>query len=178
MTIDQYTDKDSVLEAVKNNGYALEHASKTLRKDLEVIKAAVTKDSWALQFAIFDENEQTAYIEIVTDAVTDSGYTLRYASEELKNNPKIVEAAVKNYGMALGYASKELRNNPEIVEAAVTKDGLVLQYASDGLKNNLEIVKAAVTNNSRALKYASDGLKENSEIVEAAKERNAEELNT
>ena len=44
---------------------------------------------------------------------------LKYASEELCADHKIVLAAVQEYGGALQYASKELRADHEIVVAAV-----------------------------------------------------------
>ena len=44
-------DKEVVLEAVKKNGFALEHASKELRKDRVVVLTAMNNIPYALKFA-------------------------------------------------------------------------------------------------------------------------------
>jgi hypothetical protein len=128
---DNKTYKEIVLEAVKQNGDALECASDELKNNFE----------------------------IVLEAVKQNGYALEYASDELKNDFKIVLAAVKQHEYALIYASDELKNNFEIVLAAVKRNGYALEYASDELKNNFEIVLEAVTQDGRALEYVSDELK-------------------
>jgi hypothetical protein len=42
----------------------------------------------------------------------------------LKNNKEIVMAAVKNNGYSLTYASKELRNDKDLVLTSISKDVL------------------------------------------------------
>ena len=77
------------MAAVKQNGYyALEHASKELRADREVVLAAVKE--W--------------------------GGALEYASEEVRGDREVVLAAVKRSGCALEYASEELKNDPEFMK--------------------------------------------------------------
>ena len=44
-------DKKVVMEAVKQNGWTLQHASKKLRGDKEVVLEAVKQNGWTLQFA-------------------------------------------------------------------------------------------------------------------------------
>jgi histidinol phosphatase-like PHP family hydrolase len=44
-------DKEVVLAAVKQNGLALEYASKELQNDREVVLAAVKQDGRALEYA-------------------------------------------------------------------------------------------------------------------------------
>ena len=57
----------------------------------------------------------------------------------------MLSLAVQKNGLSLKYASDELKNNFEIVKIAVQKNrGLALEYASDELKNNFEIVKLAI----------------------------------
>ena len=45
------TDKTEALAAVKNDGWALEHASDELKADKEVVMAAVKNQGTALQYA-------------------------------------------------------------------------------------------------------------------------------
>ena len=71
--------KEVVLEAVKQDGRALEYASEELRGDKEV----------------------------VMEAVKQYGRALEYASEELRGDKEVVMEAVKQNGLALEYASDE-----------------------------------------------------------------------
>ena len=51
--IDKFSTKAEVLEAVKQDGYALEYASEELRGDREVVLAAVKQNGRALEQASF-----------------------------------------------------------------------------------------------------------------------------
>ena len=44
-------DRDEVLAAVKQDGWALEYADESLKKDKEIVMAAVKQDGFALQYA-------------------------------------------------------------------------------------------------------------------------------
>ena len=54
------------------------------------------------------------------------GRALKYASEDLKADKKVVLAAVKQYGWALKHASKDLKADPEVLGAA-KQNGLGLR---------------------------------------------------
>jgi hypothetical protein len=63
---------------------ALEYASEELKADKEVVLAAISSSSgWALQFA---SEELKADKEVVLKAVSLNKQTLKFASEEIKNN--------------------------------------------------------------------------------------------
>jgi hypothetical protein len=68
-----YKDKSFVLEAVKENGYALEYANENLQKDKS----------------------------IVIEAVKQNGYTLQFADESLKKDRSIIVAAFKTNGSGI-----------------------------------------------------------------------------
>jgi len=57
----------------------------------------------------------------VLAAVEQDGGALRYASEEIKANKKVVLGAVSQCCWALEYASEELRDDEEVVLAAVIR---------------------------------------------------------
>ena len=59
------TDREELLEAVRNDGLVLEYASDTLKADREV----------------------------VLEAVRNFGSTLKFASEELQNDPELKKLA-------------------------------------------------------------------------------------
>ncbi|WP_044881509.1 DUF4116 domain-containing protein [Neochlamydia sp. EPS4] len=86
--------KEIMLAAVKQNGLALQFASRELKEDKEVVLAAVKQNGLALQFA----------------------------SQELKENKEVVLAAVKQNGLALQFVSEELKNGKDIVLAAGQED--------------------------------------------------------
>ena len=157
--------KNLVIEAVKQNGLALEYASNALKNDKEIVTIAVKQNGLALEYA---SNALKNDKEIVTIAVKQNGWMLDYASDALKEDQEIVSLAVKQTGTALYGASKILKDNQKIVNMAVKEDGAALEYASHALQNDKMIVLAAVKNNKWALTCASRELKNSKEIVLAA----------
>ena len=59
-------------------------------------------------------------IEILSAAVKENGYALRYVSEELRNDRGCFGGG-KKYGGALEYASEALRGDRDFVLAAVSQ---------------------------------------------------------
>ena len=162
---DLKSDREVVLAAVKNNGYALEFASEDLRFDREVVLEVVKNDEYALRYASKDLRSDR---EFILEVIKNFGRALQYASEDLKSDRELVLAAVKNFGRALEYASEDLRSDREIVFEAVNKGGAALEYASEDLRSDSEVVLAAVKNFGGALKYASEDLRSDREVVLAA----------
>ena len=64
------------------------------------------------------QNTETG-LASVKAIVTKDGEALQYASEEMKDNAAIVQAAVEKNGVALEYASNEMKNNEAIVREAM-----------------------------------------------------------
>ena len=89
--IDTNSTKAEVLEAVKQWGWNLEHASYALRSDREVVLAAVSRNGLALQFA---SDELRGDRDVVMAAVKESGRALSYSSRKYKNT-KLVNARIK-----------------------------------------------------------------------------------
>merc|ERR1740130_806704 len=73
-------DRAFVLAAVAH-GWALAFVSEELRRDPEVVLAAVSKNSWALQHA---SEELSADPAFMTQVLAANGYALQFASKELK----------------------------------------------------------------------------------------------
>ena len=111
---DFQNDKDVVLAAVQQNGFALKYASEELKKDREIVLAAVRQNGYALEYA----SELKKDREIVLAAVRQNGYALEYASEHLKADRMIVLVAIKNNNMdALQYIPINLRK--EVKQKAI-----------------------------------------------------------
>ena len=125
-------DKGVVLEAVKQNGFALKYASENLRNNREITLEAVKKIGH---------------------------HALAFVSNELRNNRDFILEIIKQNGLALQYTSEELRNDREVVLAAVKQNGFALQYAPEELRNDREVVSVAESQSPGAIRYASDKIK-------------------
>ena len=96
------------------NGHALHSTSDDLKKDREIVLAAVMQNGWALEHASDDlKNDREIVLAAVNSDCPGRGKALRYASWDLKNDRAIVLAAIKQNARALDYASPSLRNNAE-----------------------------------------------------------------
>lgn len=136
------SDREIVLEAVKNYGGALEWAAVEFRSDREIVLEAVRRDGLALDFAPKFQEDQ----EIVLEAVKQNGTALglsvitsNYADKE------IVLEAVKQNGIALQHARTEWRADKDVVLAAVRQNSRALQHASDELRADQKILLAAAS---------------------------------
>jgi len=92
-------------------------------------------------------------------AVTQAGYALQWASDELRADREVVMVAMTQAGYALQWASDELRADREVVMAAVAQNGAALLFASAELRADREVVMAAVAQNGDALRLASAKLR-------------------
>ena len=155
-------DREVVLEAVKQNGAALRYASEELKRDREVVLEAVKLNGEALQHA---SQELKRDREVVLEAVKQNGEALRHASEELKRDREVVLEAVKQNSHALRHASHDLKGDRGVVMEAVKQDGNTLGHASEELKRDREVVLEAVKQNGSALRHASQELKRDRELV-------------
>jgi hypothetical protein len=148
-SVSQILSKEMVINEVQRRGKSLRHSSpKYWKGDEEVVLAAVSND----------------------------GFALAYASNELKNNKRIVLAAVHNKGRALMCASIELKSDEEVVLAAVENDGLSLLHAVDGMKACKRVALVAVKQNGLALSYVSATLKGDIDVCIAAAKQNKRAL--
>ena len=123
--------KNMELKEVKQTGVNLQHVQKSLRGDLDIVKAAVEQDWRALKFAL----------------------------EPAKSNKEIVLEAVKQNWRAFECVTGTLRSDPDVVKAAVENDWRALIFALEPAKSNKEIVLQAVNQNWRAFEYVPESLR-------------------
>ena len=154
-----YLHRDEALEAIKEDGNELQHASLELRADRNVVLAAV-RQAGGLAIAYASPGLQ-ADREIVLEAVRQNGDALQYASTELWADREVLLEAVRQNGDALQYASTELQADREVLLEAVRQNGDALRYASAELWADREVVLEAVRQNGDhdALRYASTELR-------------------
>ena len=101
------------MQAIKENGRALQFANELLKNDKEVVMEAIKLKGWALE----------------------------YTSESLKNDKNVVMLAVKKTGNALQYASESLKNDMDVVKMAIVKGKLTtFDYVGVSLINNSDVV--------------------------------------
>lgn len=160
-------DKEVVLVAVKVNGLALEHASKELQQDEDVVLAAVSDEPNALKL-LDRKNPLRNDVEIVLAAVSQDGWALEYAGKQAQANPQVVLAAVEENGYAMQYAGPALKNDRGFALRAVALDAIAFQYVAARLRDNNTVALAAVAENGDALEFASERLRANKKFALAA----------
>jgi len=156
----------------------LEYASEELRKDKEIVEAALKKSVHALKFVnpeilkdeevlkkvIKKSKKAIMYLpkQILLELVKQKGEYLKYASQELKNDKEILLKSIEINIETLVYMNYEsLLKDEEIIE----KIKKALENSKDTIplptKIWLELVKA----DGQLLKYADNKNKNNKEIV-------------
>ena len=139
--------------AVAQRTAVLRFASTAMRNDREVVLAAAATSGSALGDASQSLRRDADFVTYIIRM--KGGGTLRFASPELKANPRVVMAAVTLDGMALQYADATLRADPAVVLAAVQQNGKALKHAVPALLADPAIVAAAVAQHPRAIKHAA-----------------------
>jgi hypothetical protein len=105
--------------------------------DRQIIMLAVAQNGYALQYAPLKFKGDK---EVVLKAVRQYGRSLEFASKELKADKDVVLQAVQQYGNSLCYASRELKKDKEVVLSAVKQRSSAFLFADQELKADLEIV--------------------------------------
>ena len=161
-------DKEVVLAAVSKSSSALQYASMTQRRDREVVLAAVAKNGLALQFASPDLRENR---EFVLSAVARNFDVILRVRRDLWIDREFVLAVVAQNAFALRYATMHLRGDREIVLTAVAQGfdtrWLALNVHTD-LWREREFVLEAVRRNGWMLQFAHVDLTCDSEVIRVA----------
>tara|TARA_Y100000768_G_C23859099_1_gene624772 strand:+ start:237 stop:929 length:693 start_codon:yes stop_codon:yes gene_type:complete len=146
-------DKKIVLHAVSEtfyynrhfeDGRCLKYASTSLKKDRDVVNAAILSTPRALEFADkkFKMNKKLV-LKLISSTdylVKEGGYTLEFADSKLKKDREVVLAAVRSNGRALQFADDKFKKDKEVVTAAVKQDSSALKYADKSFHNNLKLL--------------------------------------
>lgn len=167
----RYRDKQMVLAAVSENGFAIRFSPEPLKRDREIVSAALQENGLALRSVpdLLKDDEH-----VVLEAVQRDGLALRYASPRLKahhaivfpalqqnlsvfdlisntEDPAIVLHVLERDGRFYSHIMNEqFQRAPAMGMAAVTQNGLVLQNLPLELRMDRKIVLAAVSQNGRA----------------------------
>lgn len=124
------SDKTMVLEAIKQNGLALQFVSFELQNDDELIRTALSSNFTAYEILAPDKKQNPEFANFYNE------------------NNRTFEYVLSRNGMSIGepkYATA--RNIRRFAMLAVTQNGLALQFLSSELKDDPDIVLTAVKQN-------------------------------
>mmetsp|Transcript_31328 Transcript_31328/g.71521 ORF Transcript_31328/g.71521 Transcript_31328/m.71521 type:complete len:730 (-) Transcript_31328:10-2199(-) len=158
--------KAALLEQVRNKGRCLRHASKSFRKNREIVKAAVAQDGTALRFAA---KALQADVDIVQLAVeSSSGRAYKYARGLAKCDKGIALTAVEHDKSAAKHVARELFRHQEVAESVISAIPSNFPYAPDEFvldtdfaveaRKQYHILEVALTSGRRcALAFGTNG---------------------
>jgi hypothetical protein len=98
-------------------------------------------------------------IEICKLAAAQNGCSIRFMSEERKNDPEICKIAAAENGCSIRFMSEERRNDPKICRIAAAQNGKSIKFMSDERRNDQRICKIAIEQNVRCIQYTSNECK-------------------
>lgn len=154
----QLANKDSMIRTIQERGgMYLAGAKGGLNENLEVVMEAVRNNGLALEHA---HKNLTHLSLVVMEAVKNNGLALEHASTTMQDNPEVVQAAVQNNGLALRYASLKVQDHLDVVMDAIRQNGMALEHASWKMRNNPVVVRAAIEQNMMALDHASPDVRD------------------
>jgi hypothetical protein len=132
---------------------------------------AISVLKWGGLSLKYDSEDLRNDKDFILEAVKQNGWALEYASKDLRNNKVVMLEAFKQNGWALKYASEDLRNDKDFILEAFKQNGWALKYASVYLRNDKDFILEAVKQNGWALNYASEDLRNDKDfILEAVKQ--------
>jgi len=112
-------DKEVVLNAVGNNGDALQYASKELKEDKDIVLVAV-KDKYKTPLKHLNAkhsrkpNPLWEDFDVAMEAVKANGNNLQYFSEELRNNIEIAYTACQGSSFVFHYIGNKLKEEMKL----------------------------------------------------------------
>ena len=132
------------LLAVQKDGMALEHVHKTEAVVLEAVK----QNGLALQFAgEYQDNEW-----IVRHAIHENVDAFEYASSRLQDDKDFV-IDILSRGASLEFVSERLKDDKEVVMVAVSILGNALYFASDRLRSDPDVTDAAIDQDPSSIHF-------------------------
>ncbi len=116
--------KHQIIEGLKTYNISarnfLKHNQK-YKNDYDIILNAIKQDPYALQFASTELKDNAYFVKITLASRPD---VLKFASPRLQNDISIVTMAIQEDGDAIEFASEALKNNKDVVMKAVKQDGM------------------------------------------------------
>jgi len=140
----RWSNRDTLLEAVRRHGFALQLATAELQGDRDVVLEAVRRQGTSLKFAAAELQGDR---DVVLEAVRQDGRALLFASAELQGDRDVVLEAVRRHWSALQFATVKLRRDLNVVLEAVRKEGCAVIHAATELRGDPVLQPACVACN-------------------------------
>ncbi len=174
----RWSNKEYVIAAVKLNGGDLYDVSSRLRKDPEVVLAALRAYHGAVQLGPirYADASLKKNREFMLEAIKSDASTFRYADESLQKDRVFVLDSVRQNSSMLSLVDASFKRDREIVLTAVRQSGSALQFADESFRNDRDIVLAAAQQDSAAFQYAGESLRKDRSFVLEAVKRDASAL--
>jgi hypothetical protein len=146
----------------------LKNVSEKYFTNHDIVKFAIKLDFQLMKYFPFVyENDET-----MMEYLNIEPRVLKFASEKLKNDKKIVKKAFNKQHDSLEFASDKIRGNIEFMKKCVKKYGHAVKYAEFPLNFDEELAMLAIENNPTSLKYLPNQLKSSESLVLLACQKN------
>jgi hypothetical protein len=110
------------------------HASENLKKNREIVLAAVKQNFFAFEFL----EELNDHFEIVLEAVKQNGLVLKHAGEKMRDNREIVLEALNQNPLAFQYIGENIQKDEEII-SILLKTNTLLKRTCLNCKQNISV---------------------------------------
>lgn len=130
-----WSDKQYVLEAVREEGHYLLYAAVNLKRDKEIVFEAIKQNGSAFGRA---DARLLRDREFALKVIEQKVNAFCYVDDSLKSERCFILDAVKQNGDLLKNLNESQKMDIEIVVEAVKQNGSAVEYASDFFKNDLK----------------------------------------
>ena len=128
--------KDIARTAVKRSGNCYLHISQRLKEDKEIVNLTLAKKPTMFKHIPKKYRED---LNIATTVIMEDITLIKYVGEKIRANKSFIEKAIL-CGASLKYASNELKNDKEIVKLAVNQYDSNLLYAHLEIKKDKQFL--------------------------------------
>ena len=158
----QYQNKEELIKIIKNNGIFLREVTGELRKDEDVVIAALQSTSCALQYVDKSLVDNEHFILRAINETHWALFAYNLASERVKKLEEVVKAAVAQDGEVVAYAGRDFYNRKDLAVLALNaKRNASLDRFGKELKNDKEFMFEVVCNYPKQIRCLGEELKNN-----------------
>ena len=178
--------------AVQVDGKNLQHVSKTLKSDPEIVSTALHSTFGSVEFVSRDceilsnkseimkilkknhpgKDQNTGYLYWSKScwSYADENSVFRHLDKKLREDKDIVLAALPYHCPVLSWTSKKLKDDREVVLAAIKHSGTrsELKHASKRLRDDNLVVKKAMKTRGDNLEFASKRVRSDKKMMQIA----------
>lgn len=149
------TDRSFMMKAVHINGHALQGASDRIAHDKEVVTAAVKSHYEAFQYASADLRRDEDFVR----SLCRIKEKIRESAWSITDNPGVFQ-----------FADKKLRADRDFVESLIDGGSAIYPWCSPELKNDRDIAARSFAKHGHVLEHAPDSFRRSRELVQMALE--------